>query len=438
MSSGISFPSSPAETMISLALPILADEKQTNPWDGCENEDVPEKNSGSSGPHLTIAICRRLFLVCSLSIRVSVFISYAFRGSSPKIAFLAISNLLQELCVVQCCAGPQSVHHHSGIYCGAAVSGTVWLILLDVRAKRELINDKGTSVAAIVLTCIILAFLTCIIICSYQKLRFGNGVQIYLGNTLVHPASFWLMIVLSCSRPGLNSIRSVILSTTPFRCSLTTVYNVVLFFSSILFHHALTRFVTITIPEKINFSIISQASDWSTEMINNLQKIYGFAGSRRVACCELCHSAEYEEDLCDPLVDMGLPYSPGAVVNGVEHLFLPVSLLAYPVLDTRKPGKPDIIKLTHHLVDEFKPERDYVAKITTTLLLPGGRLSFMNPRVGPFEIHLTNMSQRSSSRSSSPVPAVAPTALDPTIIASAPPEETLKLKLDSLNLLLAL
>lgn len=37
---------------------------------------------------------------------------------------------------------------------------------------------------------------------------------------------------------------------------------------------------------------------------------------------------------------MGLPYSPGAVVN-----------------DTRKPGKPDIIKLTHHLVDEFKPER---------------------------------------------------------------------------------
>ncbi|KAK0192197.1 hypothetical protein F5146DRAFT_1102252 [Armillaria mellea] len=389
-SSNTSLPHSPAETVVSRTSSNLADEKQMNPWDGYENDEMPEKVQPRMVRNLRLqafSIYRRLF--------------------SVKVALLAVSNLFiailmrQELVIntlfAVACSVPQSwpfwirklaarVYHNGGVHSGAAVSGTVWLILLSVQATRELVNNKGTSVATVVLTYIILAFLTSIVIFAHPTLRVKRHdtferVHRFMGWTvtalvwsqargasdhaLVHSAPFWLMIKVP--------VQSVVLSDHAVQLFAHTQ-------SLAQFQRFSTdplnewhSFATIAIPGKTGFSIIiSQAGDWSTEMITNPPKeiwvrgmptcgllrivplfrrvLFVATGSGIAPFTPHIMSGKVDHKLfwmapntratfSDPLVDMVLENSPGAIVY-----------------DTRKHGKPDIIKLTHRLVDEFKPE----------------------------------------------------------------------------------
>ncbi|KAG7446907.1 uncharacterized protein BT62DRAFT_93218 [Guyanagaster necrorhizus] len=435
-SSDCTLPHSLPETVISRTSSKLADEKQMNPWDGYENDEVPEKVQPRLVRNLRLkafSIYRRLFSVVFIT-NMGIFVSYAIRGyDSQKIALLAVSNLFiailmrQELVIntlfAVACAVPQSwpfwirklvarVYHNGGVHSGAAVSGTIWLILLAVQATRELVNNKGTSVATVVLTYIILAFLTSIVMFAHPTLRVKHHdafecvhrfmgwtatalvwAQVILltndykgekslGNALIHSAPFWLMIVLSCSL----ILPWVKLQKVPVRSVVLSDHAVQLFvdygphpvpgsfqrFSTDPLNEW-HSFATIAIPGKTGFSIIiSQAGDWSTEMITNPPKdiwvrgmptcgllrivplfrrvLFVATGSGIAPFTPHIMSGKVNHKLfwmapntratfSDPLVDMVLENSPGAVVY-----------------DTRKHGKPDIIKLTHRLVEEFKPE----------------------------------------------------------------------------------
>ncbi|KAK0464282.1 uncharacterized protein EV420DRAFT_1760335 [Desarmillaria tabescens] len=304
------------------------------------------------------------------------------------------------------------VYHLGGIHSGTASSAVVWLILLAVQATRERVNNRGTSTATVVLTYIILFLLVGIVLFAYPALRIKRHdafervhrflgwtatalvwAQVVLltndykgdkslGSALVHLAAFWLMIILSLS---------LILPWTHLR---KVPVN-----SVVLSNHAVQLFVdygphpvpgsfqrfstdplnewhsfaTIAVPGKPGFSIIiSQAGDWTTEMITNPPKeiyvrgmptcgalrivplfrrvLFVATGSGIAPFMPHIMSGKVDHKLFwmapntratfgDPLVNSVLENSPGAVVY-----------------DTRKHGKPDIIKITNRFVDEFQPE----------------------------------------------------------------------------------
>lgn len=72
------------------------DEKLGNPWDGYEDQDVPQKTQSRPVRNLRLQIFtvyRRLFSV-AFTINMAIFISYAVRGySSRKVAEVTVANL---------------------------------------------------------------------------------------------------------------------------------------------------------------------------------------------------------------------------------------------------------------------------------------------------------------------------------------------------------
>ncbi|KAK0487652.1 hypothetical protein IW261DRAFT_632549 [Armillaria novae-zelandiae] len=304
------------------------------------------------------------------------------------------------------------VYHLGGIHSGAASSAVVWLILLAVQATRERVNNLGTSTATVALTYIILFFLVGIVLFAYPALRIKRHdaferihrflgwtatalvwAQVVLltndykgdktlGSALVHSAAFWLMIILSLSLVlPWTKLRKV-----PVRSEVLSSHAIQLFvdygphpvpgsfqrFSTDPLNEW-HSFATIAIPGQSGFSIIiSQAGDWTTETITNPPKeiyvrgmptcgalriiplfkkvLFVATGSGIAPFTPHIMSGKVDHKLFwmapntratfgDPLVDLIIENSPGAVVY-----------------DTRKHGKPNIVKLTNRFVDEFKPE----------------------------------------------------------------------------------
>ncbi|KAK0482251.1 hypothetical protein IW261DRAFT_1467023 [Armillaria novae-zelandiae] len=414
-SSNTSLPHSPAETVVSRTSSNLADEKQMNPWDGYENDEMPEKVQPRLVRNLRLqafSIYRRFFSVVFIT-NMGIFISYAIRGyNSQKVALLAVSNLFiailmrQELVIntlfAVACAVPQSwpfwirklaarVYHNGGVHSGAAVSGTVWLILLSVQATRELVNNKGY---------IILAFLTSIVIFAHPTLRVkrhdtfervhrfmgwtatalvwsqvrtmsslltnDHRGERTLGAALVHSAPFWLD---DCSEllahPSLGEtaegprLRASFLSNHAVQASPHPVPGSFQRFSTDPLNEW-HSFATIAIPGKTGFSIIiSQAGDWSTEMITNPPKEIWVRG---MPTCGLLRIVPLFRRVLFVATGSGIaPFTPHIMSGKIDHklFWMAPNTQNSPgaiVYDTRKHGKPDIIKLTHSLVDEFKPE----------------------------------------------------------------------------------
>ncbi|KAK0504211.1 hypothetical protein EDD18DRAFT_491110 [Armillaria luteobubalina] len=414
----------------------LVDEKPGNPWDGYEGDEMPEKVQPRLVRNARLqafSIYRRLFSVVFI-MNMGFFISYAIRGyHSQKIALVTVANICiailmrQELVIntlfLIFCSVPQSwpffirktaarVYHLGGIHSGAASSAVVWLILLAVQATRERVNNLGTSTATVALTYIILFFLVGIVLFAYPTLRIKRHdaferihrflgwtatalvwAQVVLltndykgdmslGSALVHSAAFWLMVILSLSLilPW-TKLRKV-----PVRSEVLSNHAVQLFvdygphpvpgsfqrFSTDPLNEW-HSFATIATPGQSGFSIIiSQAGDWTTEMITNPPKeiyvrgvptcgalrivplfkrvLFVATGSGIAPFTPHIMSGKVNHKLFwmapntratfgDPLVDMILENSPGAVVY-----------------DTRKHGRPNIVKLTNRFVDEFKPE----------------------------------------------------------------------------------
>ncbi|KAG7445759.1 uncharacterized protein BT62DRAFT_178192 [Guyanagaster necrorhizus] len=437
-----SLPNSPIETIhhspekSTATVTVLDAEKQVNPWDGYEEDEMPEKTQPRLVRNLRLqafSIYRRLFSVVFLT-NIGIFISYTIRGyHSQKIALVAVANIFIAILMRQehvinvlfavACSVPQSwpffirktaarVYHNGGIHSGAAVSGTVWLILLAVQATREFVQGKGTSVATVSLTYIVLAFLIGIVVFAYPTFRIKrhdafermhrfmgwtatalvwSQVVVLtndykgdksLGHVLVHSAPFWIMMVLSWSlilpwtKLQKVPVRSVVLSDHAVRLFVDYGPHPVPGSFQRFSTDPLNEwhsFATIAAPGVTGYSIIiSQAGDWTTEMIANPPKEIWVRGiptcgalrivplfrrvlfvatgsgiapftphilSGKVAHKLFWMAPNTRATFGDPLVDDILAASPGAVVY-----------------DTRKHGKPDIIKLTNRMVDDYKPE----------------------------------------------------------------------------------
>ncbi|KAK0202003.1 hypothetical protein DFS33DRAFT_1038456 [Desarmillaria ectypa] len=414
----------------------LVDEKLGNPWDGYEDDEQPDKIQPRLVRNMRLqafSIYRRLFSVVFIT-NMGIFISYAIRGyHSQKIALVTVANIFiailmrQELVIntlfLIFCSVPKSwpffirktaarVYHLGGIHSGAASSAVVWLVLLAVQATRERVNNRGTSTATVTLTYIILFFLVGIVLFAYPALRIKRHdafervhrflgwtatafvwAQVVLltndykgdkslGSALVHSAAFWLMIVLSLSlilpwtKLRKVPVKSVVLSNHAVQLFVDYGPHPVPGSFQRFSTDPLNEwhsFATIAVPGKPGFSIIiSQAGDWTTEMITNPPKeiyvrgmptcgalriiplfrrvLFVATGSGIAPFMPHIMSGKVDHKLFwmapntratfgDPLVNSVLENSPGAIVY-----------------DTRKHGKPDIIKITNRFVDDFQPE----------------------------------------------------------------------------------
>ena len=150
-------------------------------------------------------------------------------------------------------------------------------------------------------------------------------------------------------------------------------------------------FACIPVPNEKGFSlVVSKAGDWTTEQIAEPPKqvwvrgvpcygvlritplfrrvVFVATGSgigpcapcilqQRVPIRLLWTSPNVRQTFGDKLVDDILKASPGAVVYGVyQQALFQVYLTETSRLDTRKHGKPDMVKLTYRLVKEFEAE----------------------------------------------------------------------------------
>ncbi|KAJ3996936.1 hypothetical protein F5050DRAFT_1506661 [Lentinula boryana] len=298
-----------------------------------------------------------------------------------------------------------------GIHSGSAVSGTVWLILFVGQATRDFVDGGEVSASTLGVTYSILLLLLVIIVFAYPSLRSKRhdtfeyfhrfmgwtvvalvwaqvillnndykGTQ-SLARALRTNPTFWLVVVLTASialpwtRLRKETVRSEVLSNHALRLyfdydepvpgSFVRISN-----DPLLDWHS---FATISEPGKKGFSVvISRAGDWTSEMIASpppqiwvkgipvtgvmrivplFRRVVVVATGSGIGPCaphvfakqstiQLLWSApNVRETFGDKLVDSLLEASPNAVIY-----------------DTRKNGKPDMVKLVARMVKEFEAE----------------------------------------------------------------------------------
>ncbi|KAF9006347.1 hypothetical protein BDZ89DRAFT_1095444 [Hymenopellis radicata] len=296
------------------------------------------------------------------------------------------------------------VYHLGGVHSGAAVSGTIWLAALAAQVMKEYVHGDGISVATVAVTWVILVFLAGIVTFAYPSFRSKSHntferihrflgwtvtalvwVQLvlltkdwtaggFLGYALLHSTAFWLMIVSTVSlalpwtRLRKIPVRSVVLSD-----------------------HAVRLFVDYKVfgfkpaPQPGSFSRISldpfnewhafanfPAGDWTTKVISDPPKEVWIRGTpvfgvlrvnimfRRVVfvatgsgigpiapclleqrqpCRLLWTGSNIRKTFGNELVNTVLEAEPGAVLY-----------------DTRIHGRPDMVKLTYKIVQDFEAE----------------------------------------------------------------------------------
>ncbi|KAF8134789.1 hypothetical protein K438DRAFT_1911680 [Mycena galopus ATCC 62051] len=298
-------------------------------------------------------------------------------------------------------------HMPGGIHSGAAVSGTLWLAVFCGKATKEVVDGGDTahaSVATIAVSYSILLFLCGMVIFAYPSFRtkrhdsfervhrfFGwtaiilvwaqivlltndyRGKQ-SLSHALVHSAPFWMLIVMTGSiiLPWLR------LRKVPVRAEVLSEHAATTLPGSFvrLAVHPLKDwhgFATIPVPNEKGFSlVVSKAGDWTNSRITDPPSTIWVRGApsfgvlriaplfrrivlvatgsgvgpcagsifeQRVPIRFLWTSPNVRETFGDKLVDEILGASPDAVIY-----------------DTRKHGKPDMVKLTLRLVKEFDAE----------------------------------------------------------------------------------
>ncbi|KAI0648045.1 nonribosomal peptide synthetase 12 [Trametes meyenii] len=304
------------------------------------------------------------------------------------------------------------VYHIGGLHSGCAFSGLVWLILFTIQATRELLRNERTSVATVAITYFILVLLVGIVLFAYPKVRTSHHdaferthrflgwsatalvwAQVILltndyrsagqtlGQALVHAPAFWLTTVMTAS----IILPWIRLRKVPVRAEVLSNHAVRLYFDYVTPKPGhFTRisdnplfewhgFATISEPGKTGYSlVVSRAGDWTTKMIAEpptklwvrgvptygvlriaplFRRIVLVATGSGIGPCAPCilaqkvpirllwTSPDVRKTFGDKLVDQILEASPDAVVY-----------------DTRKHGKPDMVKLTYRLVKEFNAE----------------------------------------------------------------------------------
>ncbi|KAJ7780692.1 nonribosomal peptide synthetase 12 [Mycena maculata] len=306
------------------------------------------------------------------------------------------------------------VYHIGGLHSGCATSGVVWLALLCGQATREAIeggDGAHASVATVAVSYSILLLLVGIVVFAHPSLRskrhdhfervhrfFGwTSVALVwcqvvilnndyragqsLSHALVHSPPFWMLMVMTGSiiLPWLR------LRKVPVRSEVLSKHAVRLYFDYStpkpgsfvrLAEHPLKDwhgFATIPVPNQKGFSlVVSKAGDWTNTRITEpssriwvrgapcfgvlrivplFRRVVFVATGSGIGPCAPCileqrvpirllwTSPNVRETFGDKLVDEILGASPDAVIY-----------------DTRKHGKPDMVKLTLRLVVEFNAE----------------------------------------------------------------------------------
>ncbi|KAG2017477.1 nonribosomal peptide synthetase 12 [Coprinopsis cinerea AmutBmut pab1-1] len=314
------------------------------------------------------------------------------------------------LCIRRVCA---RIYTIGGIHSGAGVSAFVWLVAFTAQATKEMINKGKTSVRTVAITYVILAELLGILIFAYPALRkkmhdtFENThrylgwtalalvwIQFMfltidylpegqtLGQTLVKSPHFWLVIIFTISiiwpwfrlrkvdcRPEVLSNHAVRLwfdyGVTPDAGTFVRLSDAPL--------KEWHGFASISIPGRTGYSVVvSRAGDWTSKHINDpptkmwvkgvptygvLKLVPMFrrmvlvaTGSgigpcapailrRQIPMRVLWTAPNVRETFGDNLCNSILEACPDAVIY-----------------DTRKHGKPDMVKLVLRLVKEFDAE----------------------------------------------------------------------------------
>ncbi|TFK24962.1 nonribosomal peptide synthetase 12 [Coprinopsis marcescibilis] len=305
------------------------------------------------------------------------------------------------------------VYTIGGIHSGAGVSSVLWLTFFTAQATKEFINGGKTSVRTVAITYVILAELLGIVIFAYPALRkrlhdtFENThrflgwsalalvwVQfmflhidylpegVALGTSLVKTPQFWLVVILTCSiiwpwfRLRKVDVVSERLSNHAVRLwfdyGVTPPAGTFMRISDAPLKEW-HGFAAIPMPGKRGFSlVVSRAGDWTSKHINDpptkmwvkgvptygvLKLVPMFrrmvivaTGSgigpcapaifeKRIPMRVLWTAPDVRATFGDKLVDSVLEANPEAVIY-----------------DTRKHGKPDMVKLTLRLVKEFNAE----------------------------------------------------------------------------------
>jgi len=303
------------------------------------------------------------------------------------------------------------VYHIGGLHSGCAASGVLWLLLFTVQATIEYIHHQ-VSIATLVITYLILLLLLTIMLFAWPsfRIRFHDRFErshrfmgwtatalvwaqvISLindyrlpGETLGHAMKisppFWLVVVMTGSivLPWLKlrkvPVRAEVLSDHAVRLHFDYVTPVPGSFTRISRRPLMEwhSFATVPEPGKTGYSlVVSKAGDWTNDAIRNPPKelwvrgvptcgvlrivplfrrlIFVATGSgigpcapcileQRVPIRLLWTSPDVRKTFGDNLVDSLLEKSPGAVIY-----------------DTRKHGKPDMVRMTLRLVREFDAE----------------------------------------------------------------------------------
>ncbi|KAL0069768.1 hypothetical protein AAF712_003037 [Marasmius tenuissimus] len=431
---------------VSVTTSAVASEKGLE-WEGYEDDELPEKTNGHylrNLRHQIFSLYRRLFGVVFIA-NMAVFIAFCVKGASvPQVGEVVVANLFAAILMRQdyvinaffavFCSVPTSwplmirrvcarVYHIGGLHSGFAVSGVVWLILFTAKATKDVVDGGQTSIATLVITWVIMAFLFGIVVFAHPSMRskkhdsfervhrfagWTAAAMVWaqvvlltndfkepgqsLGHALKISPSFWLVVVFTGSLvlPWLRlkkvDVRSVVLSNhavrfyfdygvTPAPGAFVRVSEDPLF----EWH----GFATISEPGKTGYSlVVSRAGDWTSKQIAQpptklyirgiptfgvlrivplFKRIVLVATGSGIGPCAPCifqqripikllwTSPNVRETFGDDLVDSIMAKCPDAVIY-----------------DTRKHGKPDMVKLTYRLVKEFDAEA--VAIISNTKL----------------------------------------------------------------------
>ncbi|KAF9642397.1 hypothetical protein BDM02DRAFT_3133117 [Thelephora ganbajun] len=307
------------------------------------------------------------------------------------------------------------IFHFGGLHSACSISGTIWLVLFAAMGTREYIHGLSPiSLATLVISWIVLGLLLIILVFAYPNMRnkfhdyfewshrflgwtavalfwaqvvlFSNDLRRpgeNLGHACVRNPSFWLVaaITFSIALPWMRlrkiEVRSVRLSQHASRLYINyTPYSTG---TTIRLTHSPLKewhgFAAIPEPEpgKDEFSVIvSRAGDWTSRVIDNpptrlwvrgiptsgvlrivpmfRRMILVATGSGVGPCAHaifeghtpvrlLWTSPNVRETFGDELVDQILRYAPDTVIY-----------------DTRKHGRPDLVKLILKMVKEFNAE----------------------------------------------------------------------------------
>ncbi|KAF9258908.1 hypothetical protein L218DRAFT_1004435 [Marasmius fiardii PR-910] len=314
--------------------------------------------------------------------------------------------LIRQLC--------SRVYHLGGIHSGCGVTGTIWLMLFA--GKATLAKTRGhtpVSIATLVIMYSILLLLVLMCLLAYPTFRrkFHNSFErvhrfmgwtaagllwalsILVTNDYKQPGqslayalkispSFWLTVILTASiiLPWLR------LRKVPVRCEVLSDHALRIFFdydpnavpgsfmrisqSPLMEWHS---FATIRTPGKPGYSmIVSQAGDWTTKLIQNPpEKLW----VRGIPVCGVVHIVPMFRRVLLVATGSGIaPLIPHLLDQKTEMRFLWTSpnvlktfgaklvnevMAKAPdsvVYDTGIHGRPDMVKLTNRIVDEYKPE----------------------------------------------------------------------------------